>query len=862
MKKLPLFITFFFICLIYSSHAQTILYQENFEGGGASFSLNSAGVSTNTGTNKWIINNNYTAGAGYHNTINENHTYGGTISYGPNGHYLHIYDSSSTYTNCLYAPSNQSDRFACTTSGTCTFGYNNVSIGFFYLCEGSPTAYGTIYYSAENGPWTQCGIVNTPYYSSSYYWQYTSITNPAFNNISNLKFGFRWQNNAAAFSGPDTASAFGIDDIVITGTQNTSAIQINTIVTPTVICADGSATINLSFTQTDSLCDGSYNIDLVDSVNNVVAGWSITSSNPIINGPYALTIPNYVTGTHCYTWVVNRATTPAITGTASACFEVENCPNAITTLQPAATMDAINHYVCAGSTIQVPFNSTGTYGNSNIYIAQLSDAAGQFPVAKPDNVGTFIGSAAYPQANGSPGQVTSTIPDSMPVGCNYYVRVIANNPNTVGSVWGPFCITHCDMGGGAGTGGGGGFGGGAGGAVGVGSVLACIKSCYKDPKGFNDTLKFSTGSYNGGVSYGPGNTFQIQILSTKDLSVVSTGGLNFGATATAGKIVLHVPCADSICTYAPSLLYPTSLGGYGGSFYMRVIATNTTPPDSNVGPIMLFTIGYPNDSLVITPTSPSVYCINGASPLFTASPLDATCTENAFNTSSESFTWWTNGDSTNIRGYEFQPEYPAGTYTIMVKEDNNGCYGPLDTTMLYENGVPTATIFGPYNICLGDTVTFNTPFTNNTVYNWSGIGMHIIDSNTHVFKARFDSIGIFTINLMAYDSCGYANGTQKVNVIQCPTGIAAITNTKTSVTVHPNPSTGVFTLSIDNLQLGIRNTVEVYNTLGQEVYSKELSTLNSPLSIDLSNNPTGMYFYKIQSENGNLVSEGKLMIER
>jgi hypothetical protein len=81
------------------------------------------------------------------------------------------------------------------------------------------------------------------------------------------------------------------------------------------------------------------------------------------------------------------------------------------------------------------------------------------------------------------------------------------------------------------------------------------------------------------------------------------------------------------------------------------------------------------------------------------------------------------------------------------------------------------------------------------------------------------------------------------------------------VSVYPNPGNGVFTVSIKNEKLKIKNLVEVYNMLGEKVYSNPFITQNSKFKIDITGNPAGVYLYRITDEEGNLVSTGKLIID-
>jgi beta-glucanase (GH16 family) len=64
---------------------------------------------------------------------------------------------------------------------------------------------------------------------------------------------------------------------------------------------------------------------------------------------------------------------------------------------------------------------------------------------------------------------------------------------------------------------------------------------------------------------------------------------------------------------------------------------------------------------------------------------------------------------------------------------------------------------------------------------------------------------------------------------------------RTSTYIFPNPSRGVFTLSTTE---NVQSIVVIYNTIGQIVYEQ---SFNSKHRIDLSSQPKGIYFIKVQS---------------
>ena len=71
--------------------------------------------------------------------------------------------------------------------------------------------------------------------------------------------------------------------------------------------------------------------------------------------------------------------------------------------------------ICAGSTINVSFSTTGTFSPSNQFQIQLSDANGSFLYP------TVIGST------NTAGTVPATIPLNTPEGSNYLIRVVSSN---------------------------------------------------------------------------------------------------------------------------------------------------------------------------------------------------------------------------------------------------------------------------------------------------------------------------------------------------------------------------------------------------------------------------------------------------
>lgn len=103
----------------------------------------------------------------------------------------------------------------------------------------------------------------------------------------------------------------------------------------------------------------------------------------------------------------------------------------------------------------------------------------------------------------------------------------------------------------------------------------------------------------------------------------------------------------------------------------------------------------------------------------------------------------------------------------------------------------------------------------------------------------------------------------KVYIKNCDTslGVNKIVNGQGQFSIYPNPNNGIFAIISSNPELiSGPQTIEVYNVLGEKVYSA-FNIQHSALNIDLSNQPTGMYFYRVINMSGSLAGSGKFIIK-
>ncbi len=79
----------------------------------------------------------------------------------------------------------------------------------------------------------------------------------------------------------------------------------------------------------------------------------------------------------------------------------------------------------------------------------------------------------------------------------------------------------------------------------------------------------------------------------------------------------------------------------------------------------------------------------------------------------------------------------------------------------------------------------------------------------------------------------------------------------TACILYPNPNTGNFTLSLQGVSE--KGQITVYNILGEQVYQAPLNATTT--QINIRNKAGGLYLYRVLTETGNQVSEGKFIIQ-
>ena len=322
MKQLLLSVGLF---LSLGTTAQTTLYQENFNSGNT-FNLNSSDLGASTVYNTWLVNNTYAGGSGtfvcmgfpFSFTIPNTPSQPVGITGNPSSNYMHISAQaaiSSGITCASYIPSDgtcvtDESNFTKMTTPISTVGYTSVTIDFWWMCAGSSTAYGELYYSLDGG---STWILKQSNFNNVTNWTQVAITDAAWDNVASLMFAYRFVNTTAATAADPSLS---IDEIVVTGVSASNSITTD-LVSTTGWCEGNTANLTVDFTATGSYNAGNvFSAEISDNAGAFTAPIVIGTLSSTTSGAQAIsaTVPGTLSsGTGYRVRVV--ASDPVTTGT-------------------------------------------------------------------------------------------------------------------------------------------------------------------------------------------------------------------------------------------------------------------------------------------------------------------------------------------------------------------------------------------------------------------------------------------------------------------------------------------------------------------------------------------------------------------
>ena len=172
-------------------------------------------------------------------------------------------------------------------------------------------------------------------------------------------------------------------------------------------------------------------------------------------------------------------------------------------------------------------------------------------------------------------------------------------------------------------------------------------------------------------------------------------------------------------------------------------------------------------------------------------------------------------------------------------------------------GLPSANFISDSIVCINSPlVPYNgTDGAPVPTYSWSvspPAGVVFTPTNTDVSPGiTFPATGDYTLTLVATNSIGITSNTMALSLVDC-TDLKENTSIFGTVNLAPNPTSGQLTINT-SLEPGKNVQVSIYNSLGQVIFSKQYTTTNTGLGIDLSTYPNGIYSVGISTGNAKIM---------
>jgi len=203
---------------------------------------------------------------------------------------------------------------------------------------------------------------------------------------------------------------------------------------------------------------------------------------------------------------------------------------------------------------------------------------------------------------------------------------------------------------------------------------------------------------------------------------------------------------------------------------------------------------------------------------------------------------WEFRDSKNTHIYTFPPEMilHSNEYLVLFND-----YGKFSFQF-----PAVSNIKGPFTFGLGSTDEAIRLFDNSgrlyqsVVYNKDAPWPQGADGNGYTLEI-LNPQGNFCDGTNWFDGCPKGSpGGPYIN--PCNTAIVELPFSSLGMKIFPNPSSGKFTINEEEKPGEFTDIViEIFNLLGEKVYSITHTKYQSPIEIDISNSPDGIYVVKI-----------------
>lgn len=344
------------------------------------------------------------------------------------------------------------------------------------------------------------------------------------------------------------------------------------------------------------------------------------------------------------------------------------------------------------------------------------------------------------------------------------------------------------------------------------------------------TYSWNTGSNATTISNLSAGTVVVTVTDATGCITVQNGTIS-----NPTPVTVNVTSTNALCGQQNGTATAVPSGGNGTySYTWSNAATTNTLSNLSAGN---YTVIVVDGKGCTAQGSTVVTAITG--PNSVLNPINGTCqTQGSINVTvfggASPYTYvWSNGAST-----EDIQNLVAGSYTVTIT-DANGCHNVNTASVTDASAVSvTFTTVDPTNGNSNGSVTANPAGGNSPyTYSWSNGSTTATISNVPA--------GSYTVTVTDAQNC--------VKVATVTLGQVGINELGSfvSISMFPNPASQLVTLSVELAKAENLN-MEIYDNIGQKVWSKELNGVQSGTEqINIAHFAQGIYFVKLSTGSGN-----------
>ncbi len=233
-------------------------------------------------------------------------------------------------------------------------------------------------------------------------------------------------------------------------------------------------------------------------------------------------------------------------------------------------------------------------------------------------------------------------------------------------------------------------------------------------------------------------------------------------------------------------------------------------------------------------------------------------------TGSYTYSWTDNNSFTSTDKNPVVSPTETTTYYLTANDSTNTVNSEVTIFVTSDLQKPTkpngkTTIGNDNNVIKYSTLGSQFAYSYEWTVYPTNAGNIVGTTDTAFFNPANDFIGTAYLKVRAINDCGMSEWSDslEINIIE---GTTSIPTNEISISAYPNPTDGLFILSLNSENEDYLN-IEIYNMSGQIVYSDlnhYVFAFNS-MQIDLSEQPAGMYIIHI---SGNYVNKNiKIIVE-